>query len=183
MTKPTKKSRNKTKIETATFAGGCFWCMQPCFDSLEGIVETVVGYTGGTVDSPDYEEVSSGKTGHAEAIEIHFDPEKISYNKLLELFWLNIDPTTKDQQFSDQGTQYRTAIFYHNEEQKKAAEESSENIRKKYRLGKIATEILPAGPFYTAEEHHQKYYQKHPFRYSVYHAGCGRVQRLKQLYG
>ncbi|NLP03791.1 MAG: peptide-methionine (S)-S-oxide reductase MsrA [Fibrobacter sp.] len=176
------------KTELATFAGGCFWCMQGPFDATEGVISTRVGYTGGTKENPTYEDVSSGRTGHAEAIEIEFDPEKVSYEELLEIFWRNIDPTTKNQQFSDKGTQYRTAIFYHDEKQKELAEKSKMELEKSEMFDKpIVTEIVPASRFYPAEEYHQEFYQKNPQHYQAYKTGSGRsafIERMwKQKFG
>jgi peptide-methionine (S)-S-oxide reductase len=172
------------KLETATFAGGCFWCMEPPFDKLDGVVATTAGYTGGHKANPTYHEVSAGGTGHAEAVEVLFDPARISYRKLLEVFWHNIDPTTPNRQFCDHGDQYRTAIFYHNEHQRRLAEASKRALEKnKPFAGPIVTEITAAGPFYPAEEYHQDYYKKNPWRYKFYRYNCGRDQRLRQLWG
>lgn len=168
----------------ATFAGGCFWCMEPPFDKLDGVISTTSGYTGGQKKNPSYEEVSSGRTGHAEAVQVVYDPKKISYEKLLGVFWHNIDPTVKDQQFCDVGSQYRTAIFYHDEEQKRLAEASRSALEKaKPFKGPIVTEITRATEFYAAEDYHQDYYLKNPLRYKFYRSGCGRDDRLKQLWG
>ena len=172
------------KFVKATFAGGCFWCMEPPFDHLDGVVSVTSGYTGGKKDNPSYEEVSSGTTGHAESVEIVYDPSKISYSRLLDVFWHNIDPTVKDEQFCDSGTQYRTAVFYHDAEQKKLAEQSKKMLADSKRLkGIIYTEITPASTFYKAEEYHQKYYKKNPVRYNFYRWNCGRDQRLKEIWG
>jgi peptide-methionine (S)-S-oxide reductase len=169
---------------TATFAGGCFWCMQPPFDRLDGVISTTVGYTGGHTKNPTYEEVESGVTGHAEAIQITYDPNKISYAKLLDTFWHNIDPLTPNGQFCDHGTQYRSAIFYHNDEQKRLAEESKKALEASGRFQKpIVTQIVPASEFYPAEEDHQDYYRKNPVRYHYYRYRCGRDQRLEELWG
>lgn len=171
-------------LEKATFGGGCFWCMEPPFDKAKGVVSTTVGYTGGTKSNPTYEEVSTGKTGHAEAIEITYDPSQISYRELLDLFWRNIDPTAKDRQFADVGTQYRTAIFYHNGEQKALATASKEALQKSGRFDKpIATEIVPASTFYPAEEYHQGYYKKCPIPYEMYKVGSGRAGYLEKTWG
>ncbi len=171
-------------LEKATFAGGCFWCMEPPYDGLEGVASVTAGYTGGTEKNPTYEEVSSGSTGHAESIEIVYDPAKISYARLVDIFWHNIDPTVKDRQFCDVGHQYRTAIFYHGEEQKRVAEESKRALEVSKRFpGPIYTEIVPASQFYPAEEYHQKYYKKNPVRYKFYRWNCGRDQRLKEIWG
>lgn len=172
------------RLEKATFAGGCFWCMEHPFDELEGVVSVTSGYTGGTRKNPSYEEVSAGRTGHAESVQVVFDPARIGYRKLLEVFWRNIDPTTADRQFCDVGKQYRSAIFYHDESQKRLAEESMRELEKtKPFQGVIVTEITPASEFYTAEEYHQKYYRKNPIRYNFYRTTCGRDQRLKELWG
>jgi peptide-methionine (S)-S-oxide reductase len=173
-----------TKLEKATFAGGCFWCMVPPFEGLPGVVSVTSGYTGGHKKNPTYEEVSSGTTGHAESVQIVYDPTKIGYGKLLDVFWHNVDPTVKDRQFCDVGAQYRTAIFYHTEEQKRLAEESKEALEHSGRLdGQIYTEIVPATEFYKAEEYHQDYYKKNPVRYKFYRWNCGRDQRLKEIWG
>jgi len=171
-------------IETATFAGGCFWCMQPFFDNSKGVKKTTVGYTGGNVADPNYEEVSSGTTGHAEAIQIEFDPKEVSYEKLLDIFWHNIDPTQVNGQFADEGTQYRTAIFYHNDEQKRIAELSKKALGLSGRFNKpIVTQIVPASPFYPAEEYHQKYYLKSTNQYNMYHDNSGRPDYLEKTWG
>jgi peptide-methionine (S)-S-oxide reductase len=172
------------KREKATFAGGCFWCMEAPFDTLPGVVSVTVGYAGGTVENPTYEQVSAGRTGHAEAVQIVFDPSKTGYGKLLGIFWRNVDPTVKDRQFCDVGSQYRTAIFYHSEEQRLLAEQSKEELAKTKPFPEpIVTGIAPAGEFYPAEEYHQHYYKKNPIRYKYYRTSCGRDRRLKQLWG
>jgi peptide-methionine (S)-S-oxide reductase len=168
----------------ATFAGGCFWCMEPPFDKLPGVTATISGYTGGSKANPSYQEVSSGATGHAEAVQVIYDPKKITYEKLLETFWVNVDPTVKDRQFCDSGTQYRTSIFYSDEAQRKAAEASKAALEKSKPFKEaIVTPIVMAGAFYPAEEYHQDYYKKNPVRYQIYRSGCGRDARLKQLWG
>ena len=168
----------------ATFAGGCFWCMEAPFDVLPGVISTTSGYIGGTKKNPTYQEVSSGRTGHAEAVQVVYDPKKISYDKLLDVFWHNIDPTVKDQQFCDVGSQYRTGIFYHDEVQKKAAEASKAVLQKsKPFKGDLLTEITAATEFTPAEDYHQDFYIKNPTRYKFYRAGCGRDSRLKELWG
>jgi len=168
----------------ATFAGGCFWCMEPPYDKLPGVVATISGYTGGRKVNPTYEEVSSGSTGHAESVTVVYDPKKVTYEKLLDVFWHNIDPTVKDRQFCDGGNQYRTAIFYHDEAQRKAAEASKAALEKSKPFKEpIVTEIVMAGPFYPAEDYHQDFYMKNPVRYQLYRSGCGRDARLKQLWG
>jgi peptide-methionine (S)-S-oxide reductase len=169
---------------TATFAGGCFWCMQPPFEKLDGVVSTTVGYTGGQTKDPTYPEVSAGGTGHAESVQIVYDPRKISYEKLLDVFWHNVDPLTADAQFCDFGHQYRTAIFYHDETQRQAAEASKQRLNESKRFASpIVTEITAATKFYPAEEYHQKYQEKNPVRYKYYRWNCGRDQRLKELWG
>jgi peptide-methionine (S)-S-oxide reductase len=167
-------SQPPVKTEKAVFAGGCFWCMEPPFDVLNGVVSTTSGYIGGKKDSPTYTEVSAGSTGHTEAVEIVYDPSKVSYKQLLEVFWVNIDPVTKDQQFCDAGSQYRSGIFYVNEEQKKLALESSKGV---------VTEVTEATKFWPAEAYHQDYYMKNPIRYKGYRYNCGRDARLKTLWG
>ncbi|HEY3488715.1 MAG TPA: peptide-methionine (S)-S-oxide reductase MsrA [Candidatus Deferrimicrobiaceae bacterium] len=171
-----------TKAATATFAGGCFWCMQPPYDTLPGVIRTTVGYTGGHTVNPTYDQVSAGGTGHAESVEIVFDPSKLSYGKLLDIFWHNIDPLVADRQFCDVGAQYRTAIFFHDEAQRKAAEASKAAVEKS-KGWKVATQVVAAGPFYPAEEYHQEYHTKNPIRYKFYRYNCGRDQRLDELWG
>ena len=172
------------RLETATFAGGCFWCMEEAFEAVEGVVSVTSGYTGGRKPNPAYEEVSAGGTGHAEAVEILYDPAKVSYAKLLEAFWRNIDPTTPDRQFCDGGNQYRSAIFYQNETQKRLAEESKQAVEKsKPFKDSIVTQIVPASAFYVAEDYHQDFYKKNPIRYKFYKYNCGRAQRLEELWG
>lgn len=172
------------KREKATFAGGCFWCMEHPFDALPGVVSVTSGYTGGQKKNPAYKEVSAGGTGHAESVQIIYDPAKISYEKLLTVFWHNIDPTTKDRQFCDSGHQYRSAIFYHTEEQRRQATQSKEALEKNKKFKEpVVTEIIRASEFYPAEEYHQHYYKKNPVRYRYYRATCGRDNRLKELWG
>ena len=174
----------KPATAKATFAGGCFWCMEPPFDKLPGVISTTSGYTGGQKPNPTYEEVSSGRTGHAEAVQVVYDPKKVSYEQLLDVFWHNIDPTVKNQQFCDVGSQYRTGIFYHDDEQKRLAEASKAALEKsKPFKAPIVTEITRAGEFYPAEEYHQDFYLKNPVRYKFYRNGCGRDARLEQLWG
>jgi len=174
----------KNNMMTATFAGGCFWCMEHPFDKLDGVVSTTVGYTGGYKENPTYQEVSTGGTGHAEAIQVVYDPNKIDYSRLLEVFWRNVDPFDAGGQFCDRGNQYRTAIFYHSEEQKMLAEKSKEQLEKTGNPKQpVATEIVPAGTFFPAEDYHQDYYRKNPVRYKFYRYGCGRDKRLKDLWG
>lgn len=171
---------NQTRAETAIFAGGCFWCMHAEFEGETGVTKVVSGYTGGDVPNPTYEQISTGQTGHVEAIEVTFDPAKISYEKLLDIFWSNVDPTDPDGQFCDQGSQYRAGIFYTNDAQKTAAAASIPVIEKK--LGqKVATFLRPVSKFYPAEDYHQAYYRKNPAQYKIYAAGCGRQRRLEEL--
>jgi len=168
----------------ATFAGGCFWCMQPAYDGLPGVVSTTVGYTGGHTKDPSYHEVGAGGTGHAESIEVEYDPSKVSYDKLLEVFWANVDPTDASGQFCDKGDQYRSAIFYHDQAQKQAAEKSKTEAAKRLKVpGPIVTEIVPASTFYRGEDYHQSYYKKNPIRYRFYRHGCGRDRRLAEVWG
>ncbi len=168
----------------ATFAGGCFWCVESDFDKIDGVISTTSGYIGGSVAKPTYEQVSAKGTGHAEAVEIVFDPRKVTYERLLEYFWHTIDPTTKDRQFCDSGSPYRTAIFAQNAEQLKAATTSRAALEKSKPFKEpIVTEIVLATAFYPAEDYHQDYYQKNPLRYKYYRNGCGRDARLKQLWG
>jgi peptide-methionine (S)-S-oxide reductase len=168
----------------ATFAGGCFWCVESDFDKVPGVISTTSGYTGGTVARPSYEQVSAEGTGHAEAVEIVFDTTKVSYEQLLARYWRSIDPTTTDRQFCDVGSPYRTAIFTHDAAQLEAARRSLEALEKtKPFKDSIVTQIQPAGPFYAAEDHHQNYYKKNPVRYQYYRLNCGRDARLEQLWG
>ena len=170
-------------LETATFAGGCFWCTQSDFAKYSGVIETVSGYTGGHKGNPTYEDVKSGLSGHLEAVQIRFDPAIISYDKLLGIFWRHVDPTDDGGQFVDRGAQYRTAIFFHDDRQKAAAEASRLSLTKSGRFGKpIATEILPMKNFFPAEHYHQHYYKKNPLRYKFYRANSGRDQFLKKVW-
>ena len=167
--------------EKATFAGGCFWCMEPPFEKLPGVISVVSGYTGGTVANPTYGAVSTGGTGHLEAVEIAYDPARVTYQKLLEVFWRNIDPTNPRGQFCDLGEQYRSAIFFHNEAQRRAAMATRDSLAQE-KGWKIVTEIRTAAPFFKAEEYHQDYYRKNPVRYRFYRFNCGRDLRLRQLW-
>jgi peptide-methionine (S)-S-oxide reductase len=179
-----KAPAGKSKFEIATFAGGCFWCMQPPFDYAKGVVSTVVGYTGGKEKNPTYEQVSNRETGHRESVQVTYDPTQISYDQLLDIFWRSFNPTQADGQFADIGPQYRAAIFYHNEEQKRLAEASKERLGKSGKFKKpIVTEILPASTFWPAEEYHQKYYLKNPREYNAYKIGSGRAGFLKSTWG
>lgn len=178
------EAKSDGRTEAATFAGGCFWCMEAPFDKLPGVISVTAGYTGGSLKNPTYEQVSGGGTGHAESVQIVYDPARISYEKLLDVFWHNIDPTVKDRQFCDAGHQYRSAIFYHGDGQQRMAEASKAALGKsKPFKAPIVTEIVPAGVFYPAEEYHQHYYKKNPIRYRFYRGGCGRDARLKELWG
>jgi len=177
-------NENNNSYQLATFAGGCFWCMQPPFERLEGVISTTVGYSGGMEKDPTYEEVASGMTGHTESIQIVFDPEKITYKLLLEVFWRNIDPTQINGQFADRGTQYRTAIFFHDEQQKEDAEESKMELENSGKFGeKIVTPIEPYRNFYKAENYHQMYYEKNPVHYSAYKKGSGREGFIRDKWG
>lgn len=167
---------------TAVFAGGCFWCMEPPYDTLPGVLSTVSGYTGGQMDNPTYEQVSSGRSGHLEVLQVTFDPAKVSYEELLNVFWQNIDPLNPDGQFCDRGEQYRSAVFVSNEEEQAAAESSRKKVEAL--LGRtVATEILDASIFYPAEDYHQDYYKENPTRYKFYRWNCGRDKRLEELWG
>ncbi len=168
----------------ATFAGGCFWCMEEAFEAVEGVGSVVSGYIGGQVENPTYEQVSSGGTGHIESIEVVFDPNIVSYQDLLDVFWRNVDPTTPNAQFCDHGNQYRTAIFYHDENQKQLIDESKQKIENTKNFPEsLVTEFTPASVFYPAEDYHQDFYSKNPIRYKYYKWNCGRAKRLEQLWG
>jgi len=171
------------QMETATFAGGCFWCMQPPYDDLPGVIRTVVGYTGGHVVSPSYEAVSTGRTGHVEAVQITFDPSKTSYEKLVSVFWKNINPSQAEGQFADIGSQYETAIFYHSEAQKKTAMASKAALEKSGKFSQVTTPILPAVEFYPAEPEHQAFYKSNPLRYKSYKVGSGRQGFIEKTWG
>ena len=181
---PAADAGEPSMLETATFAGGCFWCMEGPFDALDGVVSTTSGYSGGTLANPTYEQVSAGGTGHTESVQVTYDPQRVSYEKLLDVFWHNIDPTVANQQFCDHGSQYRTAIFYHNDTQRQAAEASlaALELSKPFKAP-IRTELSKAGAFYPAEDYHQDYYKKNPVRYKFYRYNCGRDQRLTELWG
>jgi peptide-methionine (S)-S-oxide reductase len=170
------------QVETATFAGGCFWCMQPPFEKLHGVISVKAGYTGGAVKNPTYEDVSGGGTGHRESVEVVYDPRVISYGQLLDVFWRNIDPTDDSGQFCDHGSQYRSAIFYHDAQQKSLADQSRAAVERKLRKT-VVTEVIAASAFYPAEEYHQDYYRKNPVRYKFYRFNCGRDQRLTEIWG
>ena len=181
---PATAAGEPATLETATFAGGCFWCMEGPFDALDGVVSTTAGYTGGQMANPSYEQVSAGGTGHAESVQVVYDPHRVSYEKLLDVFWHNIDPTVADQQFCDHGNQYRTAIFYYNDAQQQAAEASLAALEhSKPFTAQVRTLLVKATAFYAAEEYHQDYYKKNPVRYKFYRYNCGRDQRLTELWG
>jgi peptide-methionine (S)-S-oxide reductase len=175
------KAKTKTKA-VATFAGGCFWCTESDFDKVPGVIETLSGYTGGRKVNPTYEEVSAGGTGHIESVQVTYDPSVVSYQKLLDVYWHSIDPLTANQQFCDVGTQYRSAIFFHDAEQQRLALASKAALAGRFK-SPIVTEILPASKFYRAEEYHQNYHDKNPVRYKFYRFNCGRDRRLKEVWG
>ncbi|MEN9481304.1 MAG: peptide-methionine (S)-S-oxide reductase [Pseudomonadota bacterium] len=168
---------------TAIFAGGCFWCSESDFEKLPGVISAESGYTAGQTVKPSYEQVSAGGTGHTEAVRVVYDPAKVSYPELLEYFWRSIDPTVKDKQFCDSGTQYRSGIYFQNEAERKAAEDSLSALLKEGKIKQVYTEIEPAKMFYPAEEYHQDYYKKNPLRYAHYRKSCGRDARLEQIWG
>jgi peptide-methionine (S)-S-oxide reductase len=168
----------------AYFAGGCFWCMEEAFEKVDGVIAVVSGYMGGTVATPTYEQVSAGQTGHAESVEVSYDPAKVSYQKLLDAFWHNIDPVAPNAQFCDHGSQYRSAVFYGTDEEKRMSEESKSAIEQSKRFHEpIVTQLVKATTFYPAEEYHQDFYKKNPIRYKYYKFSCGRAQRLEELWG
>ncbi len=173
-----------TPSAKAYFAGGCFWCMEEAFEKVEGVASVVSGYMGGTVANPSYEEVSAGRTGHAESVEVIYDPTKVTYQKLLDAFWHNVDPLTPNAQFCDHGSQYRSAVFYSSENEKQLAEESKAAIEQAKKFpAPIVTQLVSAATFYPAEDYHQDYYKKNPLRYKYYKYGCGRANRLEALWG
>jgi peptide-methionine (S)-S-oxide reductase len=179
---PSSQTESASDIQLATFAGGCFWCMEPPFDKLDGVISTTSGYTGGRTKNPKYEQVKTGRTGHIESMQVKFDSSKVSYEQLLWLFWHNVDPTQANGQFCDKGNQYRTLIFYHDDDQKQLAEATRRKVRKE--LGKpIKTEIVRASTFYPAEQYHQDYYKKNPTKYKFYRFTCGRDARLNAVWG
>lgn len=179
-----EKAMDNTSYEKATFAGGCFWCMEPFLEKLKGVISVTSGYTGGQTENPTYEEVSNGDTGHAEAVEVLYDPKLVSYEKLLAVYWYNVDPTTLNKQFVDEGTQYRTAIYYHNDNQKRLAEKSKQELQASGRFkGDIVTEITKAVTFYPAEDYHQDFYKKNPGRYNSYSAFSGRKEFINKTWG
>lgn len=168
---------------TAIFAGGCFWCLEADFEKLDGVISVESGYIGGSVRNPTYQQVSQGNTGHAEAVRIHYNPQRVSYEKLLDYFWRNIDPTAGDRQFCDIGSQYRSAIFYQNDTEQRLALSSKRELERSGRFPRIYTDVVAASEFYLAEDYHQDYYKKNPIRYRIYRVNCGRDARLKSLWG
>ncbi len=182
--KGAKTMEEKSNYAKATFAGGCFWCMEPPFDKLDGVISTISGYCGGHKENPTYQEVSSGATGHTEALQVTYDPGKVRYEELLDIFWRNINPVDAAGQFVDRGSQYRPGIFYHNEEQKRLAEDSRDKLARSGKFkAPLATEIVALDQFYPAEDYHQDYYQKNPVRYKFYRYNSGRDQFLKKVWG
>ena len=180
----TSKAASEATLGKAYFAGGCFWCMEEAFEKVEGVLSATSGYMGGTVANPSYEDVSSGRTGHAESVEVVYDPAKVSYQKLLDAFWRNVDPITPNAQFCDHGSQYRSAIFFQTDEEKRASDTSKQAIEQSKRFTEpIVTQIVMASRFYSAEEYHQDFYKKNPVRYKFYKYSCGRAQRLEELWG
>ena len=180
----TSQAATDTAPSKAYFAGGCFWCMEEAFEKVDGVSSVISGYMGGTVANPSYEAVSAGRTGHAEAVEVVYDPAKVSYQKLLDAFWLNVDPVTPNAQFCDHGSQYRSAIFFQTDEEKRASDTSKQAIEQSKRFKEpIVTQIVTASQFYPAEEYHQDFYKKNPVRYKFYKYNCGRAQRLDALWG
>jgi len=181
---PGTLSSDESRLKKATFAGGCFWCMEPPFDKLDGVISTTSGYIGGHVKDPTYKQVSAGITGHAEAVEVLYDPMQVTYAELLEIFWRNIDPLTRNRQFCDRGSQYRAGVFFHDSEQEHLARDYKVRLEHSGRFeAPVVTEIVAALEFYPAEEDHQDYYKKHPVRYRVYRFGCGRDRRLDEIWG
>ena len=180
-TLPTHAQDTKDTAQ-ATFAGGCFWCVEEAYDEIDGVLHTVSGYTGGKEQNPSYEQVSQGATGHAEVVRVEYDPSQVDYATLLEAFWHNVDPFAEDRQFCDSGSQYRSAIFYHNDQQKQLAEKTKAELEQRFDRD-IATQIAPAEQFWEAEDYHQNYYEKNPVRYRFYKAGCRRTERLEEVWG
>ena len=180
----TSKAAAEATLGKAYFAGGCFWCMEEAFEKIEGVLSATSGYMGGTVANPSYEDVSSGRTGHAESVEVVYDPAKVNYQKLLDAFWRNVDPITPNAQFCDHGSQYRSAIFFQTDEEKRASDTSKQAIEQSKRFTEpIVTQIVMASQFYPAEEYHQDFYKKNPVRYKFYKYSCGRAKRLEELWG
>ena len=183
-TATTVSAASDDELATAVFAGGCFWCVESDFDKVPGVVETISGYTGGTVEDPNYKQVTAGGTGHREAVQIRYDPKQVSYERLLHIFWRSVDPTDGGGQFCDRGESYQTAVFAGNEEERRLAEASREALERSMVLdGPVVTPVEKAGEFYPAEDYHQDYYTKSPFRYRYYRFACGRDSRVQQLWG
>ncbi|OGA13239.1 MAG: peptide-methionine (S)-S-oxide reductase [Betaproteobacteria bacterium RIFCSPLOWO2_12_FULL_65_110] len=180
---PAKPADSTTATATAVFAGGCFWCLEADFDKLSGVIATESGYTGGKTPNPTYHQVGAGGTGHTEAVRVSYDPAKLNYQKLVDYFWRHIDPTVKDRQFCDIGSQYRSAIYWQNEAERKIVEASRDALLKSGKLPQVLTEIAAASAFYPAEEYHQDYYKKNPIRYAYYRRGCGRDARVHEIWG
>lgn len=183
ITSPAADTANSGTMASAVFGGGCFWCIEADFEKLPGVTEAESGYIGGHLDNPTYEQVSRGGTGHAEVVRVHYDPTMVTYDQLLEYFWRHIDPTVKDRQFCDTGDQYRSAIFYGNDEEKVAAAASKTALEKSGKFAQIHTEIAAAGTFYRAEEYHQDYYKKNPLGYKFYRTSCRRDARVEEIWG
>ena len=180
----THATAEETEHAKATFAGGCFWCVEEAFEKVSGVISATSGYTGGNADNPTYKQVTSGRTGHAEAVEVIYDPAQITYEQLLDVFWRNVDPTVMNRQFCDFGDQYRTAIFVHDDEQMRLAEASKKTLQESKPFAEpIVTPIVAASTFYPAEDYHQDYYKHNPLRYKYYKWNCGRAQRLEELWG
>ena len=182
-TQAEKSAGDPKAVASAVFAGGCFWCLEADFDKVAGVIGTESGYTGGKIPNPSYQQVSAGGTGHTEAVRVRYDPAKVSYEQLVEYFWRHIDPTVKDRQFCDVGSQYRSAIFWQNDAERRIAEASRDALLKSGKFKQVFTEIAAASPFYPAEEYHQDYYTKNPIRYAYYRNGCGRDARVKEVWG
>ena len=180
---PAKPVAGAATTATAVFAGGCFWCLEADFDKVAGVIATESGYTGGKSPNPTYQQVSAGVTGHTEAVRVSYDPAKVSYQQLVDYFWRHIDPTVKDRQFCDIGSQYRSAIYWQNEGERKIAEASRDALLKGGKFSQVFTEIAAAATFYPAEEYHQDYYTKNPIRYAYYRRGCGRDARVQEVWG
>jgi peptide-methionine (S)-S-oxide reductase len=181
---PISQAAADATLSKAYFAGGCFWCMEEAFEKVEGVLSATSGYMGGTVANPSYEEVSAGRTGHAESVEVVYDPAKVNYQKLLDAFWHNVDPITPNAQFCDHGSQYRSAIFFQTDDEKRASDISKQAIEQSKRFKEpIVTQIVMASQFYPAEEYHQDFYKKNPVRYKFYKYNCGRAKRLEELWG
>jgi len=175
------QDKTQNKLALATFAGGCFWCMEKPFDQQKGVIDVISGYTAGNIINPTYKQVSSGKSGHVESIQVTYDPTIVGFEKLLEIYWVNVDPTVENKQFCDEGEQYRSEVFYHDDKQKYLAEKSKENLIK--HGIQVKTKIVKATPFYPAEDYHQNYYIKNPIRYNYYRYSCGRDNRLDEIWG